>query len=129
MKLLLLLPFLVGCGPSEQAELQKALNQYAELSAQSAPLEGVLTGEALKSSLKSADLLVAVGLTQQGKAIFEVQAAGEGLGIGCLDMSAVELINSQGERVRPIRPSRVEFEAQYEENFLISSLAISDKKC
>lgn len=129
MRLLFLLPLLVGCSQSELPALQRTLDRYAELTAQGSSLETVLGGEALDSAEKSNQLLQSLGLSQSGLAKFELLAAGEGIGRGCLDMSAVALFNQKGERVSPTRPDRVEFEVQYEDDFLISSLSIGDQPC
>jgi hypothetical protein len=129
MRLLLLLPLLVGCAQSEQVMLQQTLDEYAKLSSQSDSLVTVLTGEALASAENSAQLLEKLGISQTGLARFEVSEAVNGLGRGCLDMSEVELVDAQGELIIPSRPDRVEFEAGYEQNFLISSLFISEQSC
>ncbi len=109
--------------------LQQTLDEYAKLSSQSDSLVTVLTGEALASAEKSAQLLEKLGISQTGLARFEVSEAVNGLGRGCLDMSEVELVDAQGELIIPSRPDRVEFEAGYEQNFLISSLFISEQSC
>lgn len=129
MRLLFLLPLLVGCSQSELSALQRTLDQYAELTATKSSLASVLTGEALVSAEKSSRLLESLGITQSGLAEFEVLAASDGVGSGCLDLSAVELSNQKGERVQPSRPDRVEFEVKYEANFLISSISIGDEPC
>ncbi len=129
MRLLLLLPLLVGCSQSDATRLQQTLDEYASLSAQASPLGSVLTGDALASAQKSEELLENLGITQIGQAKFEVLAAAEGEGQGCLDLSGVELLNAKGERIIPSRPDRVAFEASYEANFLISSLVITEETC
>ena len=129
MRLLLLLPLLVGCSQSDATGLQQTLDEYASLSAQASPLGSVLTGDALASAQKSEELLENLGITQIGQAKFEVLAAAEGEGQGCLDLSGVELLNAKGERIIPSRPDRVAFEASYEANFLISSLVITEEPC
>ena len=129
MRLLFLLPLLVGCSHSELPALQRTLDLYAELTAQGGSLESVLIGEALESAEKSRQLLASLGISQSGLAKFELLAAGEGMGNGCLDLSAVELFNRKGERVSPTRPDRVEFAVQYQADFLISALSIGDQPC
>lgn len=129
MRLLFLLPLLVGCGQSELPALQRTLDRYAELTAQGGSLESVLSGEALESAEKSNQLLESLGLSQSGLAKFELLAADEGMGKGCLDVSAVELFNQKGERVSPTRSDRVEFAVQYENDFSITSLSIGDQPC
>lgn len=129
MRLLLLLPLLVGCSQSDSTRLQQTLDEYASLSAQASPLGSVLTGNALASAQKSEELLAKLGITQIGQAKFEVLAAAEGEGQGCLDLSGVELLNAKGERIIPSRPDRVAFEASYEANFLISSFVIMEETC
>ncbi len=129
MRLLLLLPLLVGCSQSDATRLQQTLDEYASLSAQASSLGSVLTGDALASAQKSEELLENLGITQTGLAKFEVLAAAEGEGEGCLDLSSVELLNAKGERIIPSRPDRVAFEASYEANFLISFLVITEEPC
>jgi hypothetical protein len=129
MRLLLLLPLLVGCSQSDATRLQKTLDEYASLSAQASQLGSVLTGDALASAQKSEELLENLGITQIGRAKFVVLAAAEGEGEGCLDLSGVELLNAKGERIIPSRPDRVAFEASYEANFLVSSLVITEELC
>ncbi len=129
MRLLLLLPLLVGCSQSDATRLQQTLDEYASLSAQASPLGSVLTGDALASAQKSEELLENLGITQIGQAKFEVLAAAEGEGQGCLDLSGVELLSAKGERIIPSRPDRVAFEASYEANFLISSLVMTEEQC
>lgn len=129
MRLLFLLPLLVGCSQSELPALQRTLDRYAELTAQGGSLESVLSGEALESAEKSNQLLESLGLSQSGLAKFELLAADEGMGKGCLDVSAVELFNQKGERVSPTRSDRVEFAVQYENDFSITSLSIGDQPC
>jgi hypothetical protein len=129
MRLILLLPLLVGCSQSDATGLQQTLDEYASLSAQASPLGSVLTGDALASAQKSEELLENLGITQIGQAKFEVLAAAEGEGQGCLDLSGVELLNAKGERIIPSRPDRVAFEASYEADFLISSLVITEEPC
>lgn len=129
MRLLLLLPLLVGCSQSDATRLQQTLDEYASLSAQASQLGSVLTGDALASAQKSEALLENLGITQTGQAKFEVLAAAGGEGEGCLDLSGVELMNAKGERIIPSRPDRVAFEASYEANFLVSSLVITEEPC
>ena len=129
MRLLLLLPLLVGCSQSDATRLQQTLDEYASLSAQASSLGSVLTGDALASAQKSEELLENLGITQIGQAKFEVLAAAEGEGQGCLDLSGVELLNAKGERIIPSRPDRVAFEASYEANFLVSSLVMTEEPC
>lgn len=129
MRFLLLLPLLVGCSQSDATGLQQTLDEYASLSAQASPLGSVLTGDALASAQKSAELLENLGITQTGQAKFEVLAAAKGQGEGCLDLSGVELLNAKGERIIPSRPDRVAFEASYEATFMVSSLVITEEPC
>lgn len=129
MRFLFLLPLLVGCGQTDATRLQQTLDEYASLSARAGSLGTVLTGEALASANKSAELLENLGITQTGQAKFDVMAAADGIGQGCLDLSDVELLNTKGELIVPSRPDRVEFEAGYGPNFLISSLIITEQKC
>ena len=129
MRLLLLLPLLVGCSQTDATGLQQTLDEYASLSAQASPLGSVLTGDALASAQKSEELLENLGITQTGQAKFEVLAAANGQGEGCLDLSGGELLNAKGERIIPSRPDRVAFEASYEANFLVSSLVITEEPC
>ncbi len=129
MRLLLLLPLLVGCSQSDATRLQQTLDEYASLSAPASSLGSVLTGDALASAQKSEELLENLGITQIGQAKFVVLAAAAGEGQGCLDLSGVELLNAKGERIIPSRPDRVAFEASYEANFLISSLVMTEEPC
>ncbi|MFM1993663.1 MAG: hypothetical protein RL537_352 [Actinomycetota bacterium] len=129
MRWFLLLPLLVGCSQSELAGLQQKLDQYADLSANSQSLHGVLSGAALESAEKSLELQSELGLTQIGLARFEVLSAANGLGSGCLDLSDLELVNSKGELIRTSRSERVEFEVEYEPNFVITSLEVSENPC
>lgn len=129
MRLLLLLPLLLGCSQSDATRLQQTLDEYARLSAQASSLGSVLTGDALASAQKSEELLENLGITQTGQAKFELVAAAEGEGEGCLDLSGVQLLNAKGELIIPSRPDRVAFEASYEANFMISSLVITEETC
>ena len=129
MRWLLLLPFLVGCSQSEVPDLQQSLDRYAELSSRSGSLESVLTGDALKSAQQSFQLLTDLKITQRGLARFEVLAAENGVGAGCLDLADVDFLNANGELIRPARQERVLFQARYQNNFMISSLVISEDPC
>lgn len=129
MRILLVLPLLVGCSPADQESLQQALDTYAAQATQPSSLPRVLTGEALANAQKSAELLAELGITQTGQAHFAVNAASEGLGRGCLDLSKVRLFSAKGELLIPARANRVEFEASYQSDFRISKLEISERAC
>jgi hypothetical protein len=125
------LPFLLlltGCSLSHEARLDTTLNRYAQLAFQSGDLGSVLRGEALLSAERSQKLMQDLKLTQQGVAVFSVQAASSGVAKGCVDLSGVSVVDSKGEILKT-NGGNLKFTAAYDLDFFINNLQIADENC
>jgi len=93
-----------GCGTSDQDLLQRSLDRYAELSTRSAselwPVEfaEILTGDALAAAEAGYLMLAENEIDQIGTIAFrDVSITGPGQALGCLDLSASELVFPDGQ--------------------------------
>lgn len=117
---------LVGCAmEDEQIQLQQKLDSYAENAALGRNLELFLVGQALESAEQSAELMRSLGYQQKGVAKIRVDSAADGLGSGCLDLTAVRVVNPEGELVAIQRTDRLGFTFSYRADLLIEHIELS----
>jgi hypothetical protein len=93
-----------GCEAGDQGALQQSLDRYGELSTRSAselwPIEfgEILTGEALAAAEAGYLLLAENEIDQIGTIAFRnLEIVGPGRAQGCLDLSASQLVLSDGQ--------------------------------
>jgi hypothetical protein len=93
-----------GCGTGDHRSLQQSLDRYAELSTRSAselwPVEfgEILTGDALAAAEAGYLLLAENEIDQIGTIAFrDLQITGPGQAQSCLDLSASQLVLSDGQ--------------------------------
>jgi hypothetical protein len=93
-----------GCDAGDHGSLQQSLDRYAELSTRSAselwPVEfgEILTGEALAAAEAGYLLLAENEIDQIGTIAFRnLEITGPGRAQGCLDLSASQLVLSDGQ--------------------------------
>ncbi|MEK9578019.1 MAG: hypothetical protein VW008_01570 [Aquiluna sp.] len=122
---LTLVLILTGCANvNERAVIQQTLDGYAQAAAKGAQLEEFLSGEALTSARQSAALMSDLGFTQLGMANFEIATVGEGEVSGCLDLSGVQVVDSQGALVQPNRTDRLQFTGRFGEDARLYKLEV-----
>jgi hypothetical protein len=95
---------LSGCEGGDRGSLQQSLDRYAELSTRSAselwPVEfgEILTGDALSAAEAGYLLLAENEIDQIGAIAFrDLEITGPGRATGCLDLSASQLVLSDGQ--------------------------------
>jgi hypothetical protein len=93
-----------GCGSGDHGALQQSLDRYAELSTRSAselwPVEfgDILTGDALAAAEAGYLLLAENEIDQIGTIAFrDLEITTPGRAKGCLDLSASQLVLSDGQ--------------------------------
>ena len=127
--IVLLALLLTGCTQSSDAQMSKALSEYAIAVRDSGNLTQILTGSALKSAEASRKLMLDLGLTQRGVARFEVDRTENRTLFGCLDLSEVRIYDRDGKSLSSREHNRLWFSSDFTNDFLIRELRIEDKPC
>lgn len=107
-----------------ELQLQRNLDGYAQNAATGENLERYLAGEALDSARHSAELLQSLGLSQIGTAELDITSINGSRAVGCIDLSAVQIVDGSGALIQPNRASRLSFAATFDSSFSITRMEV-----
>lgn len=127
MKSALPVLLLTGCTPA--FDPMPTLNGYAEVTEIGGELSAYLSETALESALQTEQLKQSLGLTQVGRASFELESVSESSVAGCLDLGSVLVLDASGAPLETDREDRLVFEAVFDSAGKISQFDVSDEPC
>ena len=123
------LPALVLTGCTSAFDPMPALSGYAEVTELGGELSAYLSETALVSALQTEQLKQSLGLTQVGRASFEIESVLETNVVGCLDLSSVVVLDPAGAPIESERENRLVFRAAFDSAGKISQFDVSEETC